>query len=96
MLHLWNFMVSAAAVIAIVVIAIGLMVGMTDAHRAFARLGAVFAILVLLLVLPPILVGLWRTLSIGQQFGIIMLWGLLVVVFFLRRTRLRSKRGGKR
>ena len=91
----WNAILEAAAVIAIVVIAIGLMIGVIDARRAVGRIGAVLGTIVLLLVLPSILLGLWRSLSLWQQLGIITLLGLVVVAIFHRGTHLQNKRGGK-
>ncbi|MGH9585785.1 MAG: hypothetical protein ACRD3F_02455 [Acidobacteriaceae bacterium] len=89
-LSLWNAMVEAAAILAIVVIGIGFMTGMIDACRAWVRIGAVVAILALLLILPPILVGLWHSLSFWQQFGATAL--LLVLGIILRHNSLRGRR----
>lgn len=89
----WNAILEAAAVIAIVVIAIGLMIGVIDARRAVGRIGAVLGAIVLLLVLPSILLGLWRSLSLWQQLGIIALLGLVVVVIFRKGTQFRSNHG---
>jgi len=93
-LSLWNALVEAGAVIAIVVIAIGLMVRVIDGYRALARLGAVFGTLVLLLILPPILVSLWHSLSVWQQLGIISLSGILGLIVLHRRSHREIKRGG--
>jgi hypothetical protein len=79
-LSLWDGLVELTAVIAIVVIAIGLMIGMIDAHRALVRLGAVLGCLALLLILPLILVGLWHSLDLRQQFEIATLFGLVGLV----------------
>lgn len=76
MLHLWSTRVESAAVIAIVVIAIGLILGMVDARRAYIRIGTVLAILVLLLTLPPVLVSLWHALSFWHSLGWLRYWGL--------------------
>lgn len=88
----WNAILEAA-VIAIVVIAIGLMIGVIDARRAVGRIGAVLGAVVLLLVLPSILLGLWRSLSLWQQLGIITLLGLVVAVIFRKGTQFRSNHG---
>ena len=88
-LSLWNAIVEAGAVIAIVVIAIGLMVRVIDGHRAFARLRAVCGALVLLLVLPPILVNLWHSLSVWQQLSLIAIGLMLVLRLWPRKERRR-------
>lgn len=85
-LSLWNVIVEAGAVIAIVVIAIGIMVGAIDIHRAVGRLGAVAGTLVLLLMLPPILVSIWHSLSVWQQVGILSLLGALGAVAMRGRS----------
>lgn len=82
-LSLWDAIVKSAAVIGIVVIAIGLMVRMIDARRALAKIGTALGTLLLLLALPPILVGIWHTLSFWQQVGIITL-GAVVGAIALR------------
>lgn len=93
-LSLWDAIVEAGAVIAIVVIAIGLMVRVIDGYRAFARLGAVCGALVLLLILPPILLSLWHSLSVWQQLGIILLSWILGLIVLRRRPHRDIKRRG--
>lgn len=88
-LSLWDAIVEGGAVIAIVVIAIGLMLRVIDGHGAFARLGAVCGALVLLLILPPILVSLWRCLSVWQQLSLIAIGLMLVLRLWPRKERRR-------
>ncbi len=73
LLHLWDEMAASLAVIVIVMTAIGLMLRLVEPTHAFKRVGLVLGCLILLLILPPILVGIWRSLSIGQQLGTIIL-----------------------
>jgi hypothetical protein len=81
--------VEPTAVIAIVAIAIGLMIGMTDARRAWGSIGAVLGTLVLLVALPPIIVGIWHSLLLWQQSGIIVL-GVTVGWITVRLSTLRK------
>ena len=88
----WNAILEAAAVIAVVVIAIGLLIGMIDARRAVGRIGAVLGALVLLLALPPILLGIWHSMSCGQQLGISIL-AVLVGAIAVRGAVHRANHG---
>ena len=69
----WDATVESAAVIIIVVIAIGLMVGLLEPALALTRIAMVLGGVILLLILPAIISGIWHTLSLGQQLGIIFL-----------------------
>lgn len=95
-LELWNAIVEAGAVIAIVMIAIGFMIGMVDAHRALGRLGAVVGCLVSLLILPPILLSRWHSLSFWQQLGIVALVGLVGSIALRARPHHGRKRSWER
>jgi hypothetical protein len=79
-LGLWNAIVQTIGVLAIVCIGLGLMVGAVEPTRAFVRIGGVLGCMVLLLGLPPILVGIWQSLSFWQHTGIILLVGIVSVV----------------
>lgn len=92
-LSAWNVIVESAALIAIIAIALGLMIGMLDLDRLCRRIGAVLGAVVLLLVLPPILVGIWRSLSVWQELGIVALL-VLVGAIALRRCTSHSKKRG--
>lgn len=80
LLHLWDEMATSLAVIVIVVTAMGLMLRLVELTEAFKRVGLVLGCLILLVILPPILVGIWHSLSIGQQLGTIILAVALGVI----------------
>jgi hypothetical protein len=77
-------MVASVAIITIVVTAIGMMVGFVELASALKRIALVIGSLVLLLILPPIIMGMWRALSSWQQLGLSALLGL-TVMFMARR-----------
>jgi hypothetical protein len=70
LLKLWDAIAVSMAVITLVVIAIGLMIGLVELPTAIKRIGLTFACLILVLVLPPIVVCLWHGLSLWQQLGL--------------------------
>jgi len=90
-LSFWDTMVESVAVIAIVVIALGLTFGTINRDRILPHLGAVLGALVLLITLPPILVGIWHSLSLWQQLGIATLFGLVGIVA-LQSLKQRSQK----
>lgn len=91
-LSLWNAITVSTALIILVGSAIGIMIGVIEPARAARRVITVLACIVLLLMLPPILVGLWRSLSFGQQLAIVMFVGLIAYL----ALRGRSSHNGNR
>lgn len=69
----WNVLVESAALIAIVVLAIGVMVGAMKIGENLRHLGAVLGITILLTMVPAIILGLWSAMSLGQHLGIILI-----------------------
>ena len=80
LLELWDMIVESVAVIIIIVTAIGTMVGLVELSLALKRIMLALSYLVLLLVLPPVIVNAWRTLSLWQHIGLIVLFWLAVVL----------------
>jgi hypothetical protein len=91
LLNLWNVGAVTISLVVIVVTAIGMMVGLIELGQAFKRIGRVLGALVLLLAVPPIILGIWRSLRIGQQFGIIVLFLLVGMVALRGRVMSRKK-----
>ena len=80
LLRLWDAMAISLAVVVIVVAALGMIVGFVELDHAFKRLGLALVCLVLLLILPQIIAGIWHKLSFWQHFGMILLFGLAVML----------------
>ena len=89
---LWDMMVMSLSVIAIVVIALGLMIRVIDPLSAFRRVGVTLGCMVILVMVPSIIVHLWEALSLWQQLGIVALAGLAVAVAWERRQGHSRKR----
>lgn len=87
---LWDTIVVSLAVIAMVVIALGMMIRVIDPPSAFRRIGAALGCMIVLVMVPSIIVHLWGALSLWQQLGIVALIGLAVAVFWSRRSRERA------
>ena len=83
---LWNTIVISAAVIAIVIIAIGLMIRVIEPLSALRRIGGTLGCIVILAMLPPLIVHLWHWLSLWQQIGIAVL-GFTAALVWNRRTK---------
>jgi asparagine N-glycosylation enzyme membrane subunit Stt3 len=91
----WNFMqgwltlVGSFAIIALVLTAFGLMLGILKLADAFKRIGVIVGTVIALLILPQIVIGEWMALTIWHQIGIVV----LVVSAFLLFGWLRSRIG---
>lgn len=81
---------ASLAVIVIVVTAMGIMVGFVKLDHAFKLFGQVLVSLVLLLILPSILLGIWLSLAGWQRLG---LMALASVAGFVLVHGFRSKTG---
>ena len=81
LLHGWATLVKCAALIAIVVLALGLIVRAVKLGNVMRHLGVIVGIMILLLMLPAIILSEWSSMSFFQQFGIAFL-GIVVVLLF--------------
>lgn len=73
-------LVASAAVVAIVVIALGLMIRVIDPSIALRRIGAALGYVIILIMVPPIIVHLWGALTLWQQLGVIAALGVTVTI----------------
>lgn len=80
------------AVIAIVVIAFGLMIRVIKPPDALRRIGAALGGMVISIVVPPIIIHLWGALSLWQRLGITALVGFGLAVAWNRYPN-RSRKG---
>ena len=91
LLYCWDGIAVSVAAMIIMVTAIGLMVGVLEVAHAVRRIALVVGCMILLLILPPIMLGIWRTLSHWQCLGVILLTVGAVRVFSAM-PGVRSKR----
>lgn len=89
----WAGIVESAALLAIVVLALGVMVRAVKLGDAMKYLGAIVGVVILLVMLPQIIVSLWLSMSLWQHLGIAV---VIVLAFLLlnergRRSKTRSR-----
>jgi hypothetical protein len=84
----WAGIVESVAIIAIAILAIGLMVNAVKPSDAARHLGAILGIVILLLMLPAIIASAWSVMSFWQHLGLAML-GITIglSLWALRGTR---------
>jgi hypothetical protein len=95
LLKMWEAIVELVTVIILVVTAIGIMVGVVELSHALKRIAITLGCMVMLLVLPPTIVGIWHSLSGMAQIQIVALSGLAGFIAFrwaVRQPRMKSKR----
>lgn len=92
LLNLWDLAAVTTALAVIVVTAIGIMVGLIELDHAFKRIGWVLGFLVLLLAMPPIILGIWHSLTVGERLGIVAILGLLGAIILRRGASCAKKR----
>ncbi len=92
---LWDMMVVSLAVIAMVIIVLGLMIRVIDPLSAFRRIGTTLGCMIVLVMVPSIIVHLWGALSVWEQLGIIALVGLLAAVAWARCQGYSRKRSAR-
>jgi hypothetical protein len=79
LLKLWDAIVATSSVIAIAVTAIGMIVGLIQLSDALKRIALIIGLLILLLIMPPIILSMWRALSLWQQLGLAALFNLVAM-----------------
>jgi hypothetical protein len=88
----WAALLGSLAIIAIVLTAFGLMLGIVRLADAMRYIGATLGIVIVLMLMPCIMASAWSDLSLWQQLALIAIG---VCVWQLRRARrqTRNKRG---
>jgi hypothetical protein len=80
LLSLWDGLVGSAALIAIIVLALCVMVSVVKLGDLPRHLGVIVSIVILLIMLPAIILGLWNAMSFGQHLGIIVICAAIMLV----------------
>ncbi len=83
-LSIWASLVESVALIAIIVLAFGVIVRAVAPGDVMRRLGMIIGIVILLLMMPVIIASQWNSMSFGQHLGIIAVLGILGVIVFRR------------
>lgn len=86
----WMSLLGSIATIALILTAIGLMLGIVKPADVPKHIGAILVILVGLMVVPGIFVSAWSAMSLWQQIAIIAI-GLCVIQWLRSRRQPRNK-----
>jgi hypothetical protein len=89
LLSAWDALVGATAFLAITVLAICLMAGVVKLGDAPRYLGTITCVVILLFMLPAIIIGLWKTMSFGQQLGVAVIG--IAIIFLFSAAHRKSK-----
>lgn len=83
----WIALVGSLAMIALVLTSLGIMLGIVKRADAVNRIGAILGIVIVLILAPGILVGVWSAMSLWEQFSLV---AIAVIVWQLRQPRKRK------
>ena len=67
----WTMSVGSLAMIALILTAFGLMLGIVKPADALRRIAAILGVIMLLLVLPAVLVTIWSSMLLWQQLALV-------------------------
>lgn len=84
----WLAILQLFAIVGIVVVAFGLMVGMMKPSDALKHIGAILGMIIILMLLPGILIGTWSRLLLWQKLD---LTAIVAALWFLRRSQRRPR-----
>jgi len=85
----WLTLVGSLAIIALVLTAFGIMLGIVKRADAVNRVGAILGIVIVLVLAPGILAGVWSAMSLWQQISLV---AIAVIVWQLRRPRRQPRK----
>jgi hypothetical protein len=85
----WVALAGLITMIALILTAFGLMLGIVKPADALRRVGAILGVVMLLMVLPAVLVNLWSGMSVWQRLGLAVLG---IAVWQWRRPRKESRK----
>jgi hypothetical protein len=78
----WVSLLQSIAVIGILVVALGLMVGAVQPDDVVKHIGAILGLTIAFIRLPRLIVGAWEGLRVWKRFG---LWVVMFIFWRLRR-----------
>ena len=87
----WAGIVESVAIIAIAILAIGLIVRAVKPSDAAKHLGTIVCIVILLLMAPAIMVSIWSSMSYWQHLGTVIL-GVMVGLSLRALLQMRNQR----
>jgi len=87
----WAGIVESVALLAMAIIAIGVIVSAVKLSDVLKHLGAILCMTILLLVLPAIMASAWSSMSYWQHLGIVIL-GIMIGLALRALRQVRKKR----
>ena len=91
LMHGWVSLLGALAIIAMILLAIGIMLGVVKLRDALKHTVAIVGIVIGLTVVPDILGSAWSIMSLWQQIGLIAI-GIAVFHWLRPRQQSRNRR----
>ena len=91
--HAWVTLMQSLATIALILTAIGLMLGIVKPSDALKHVGAVLGMVVVLILIPRALLDLWSDISPWQWIGLATI-GIAIWQWQRPRQQARKKREG--
>ena len=85
----WVALSGSVAMIALILTAFGLMLGIVKPADAFRRVAGILGVVMLLLVLPAVIVSIWSGISLWQRLA---LAAIAMGIWLLRRPRRESRK----
>ena len=90
----WFELLGLLAMFAVVLTALGLMIGLVDPADIPRKLGTLLAILIALMILPGILMNAWARMSTWQQIALAAIGVVIVLVLVPTHKTRRKRKGG--
>jgi putative effector of murein hydrolase LrgA (UPF0299 family) len=87
----WVALAGSLAMIALILTAFGLMLGIVKPADALRRVGAILGVAMLLMLLPAVVVNVWSSMSLWQQLGLAAI-GIGISQWRKPRRQPRAKR----
>src|ERR1700735_4180349 len=85
----WSALLGSAAMLAVVLTALGLMIGLVKLADIPKKLGTILAILIALTILPGLLLSAWARISLCQQIALVAI-GVFILISLLPKRKTRS------
>lgn len=89
----WLTLVGSFAIIALVLTAFGIMLGIVKPSDAVNRVGAILGIVIVLMMAPGILAVVWSAMSLWQQIGLVAVGVIVLQLVRPRRQPRKSRKG---
>jgi hypothetical protein len=92
-LHFWFQLMGSVAMLAVILTALGLMMGLVKLADIPRKLGTLLGIVILSTILPGFLISAWARMSMWQQIALAA-FGVILLLMLRPPPKTRSKRKG--